>query len=594
MGPNDSWSEEELRKFFDLLKKYHQKFDVIAQHLPGRTPSSIQLLYEQHKTVLSLNITVDVFLACIADKSQSSHKQSVDVHVEGIKSPSRTKKKRDIDEANFHGSPKTPIAKRKKDSFSLIEIGNENRSPNEDDHLTEIAAELLTLKESGRDTPKNDVKNYMYINDYKEKESKPVLLKLDFSKQIQENLTKVLSNEKFRKWCTYEWFYPDMDQLWYGENEFQGCLNAILQHNKKTGTRKEWNCIRSMMGPPRRLSKAFLDSERNKLKKHRMNTRLCRENKATLDRDYRFTQKKAIETIINPGEKCLFLANNFEVNVGTVKQRCLSVYEVEYEDMRGEKKLVKVDDDLIMSFNNTAKSNRKLEVASPNRVLITPYKKKRTTEDMVGSKLIFNDDQERIYTEDDKHLIISMTQLLKDKTHLISVLRHMHDQAAEMKENGTEYPEDFRKEYASIILALDSLNNSISDIMEKNSKRQEEIENLYPQLKQSHMPYNWYSEMNNDCTSISNTIMNAINIEEQDKENLQAALMMIQNCISLCVHIIQCKELSISFEQMSVALDAAIAQIKPLFENNQMLYHKIDDCIKIIKRELLQPESLNK
>ncbi|CAM6123269.1 unnamed protein product [Calypogeia fissa] len=78
---------------------------------------------------------------------------------------------------------------------------------------------------------------------------------------------------KVRRWCMYEWFYSAIDLPWFAHNEFVEYLNhAGLGHVPRL-TRVEWGVIRSSLGKPRRLSKSFLQEEREKLAKYRENVR---------------------------------------------------------------------------------------------------------------------------------------------------------------------------------------------------------------------------------------------------------------------------------------------------------------------------------
>lgn len=81
---------------------------------------------------------------------------------------------------------------------------------------------------------------------------------------------------KAGRWAVYEWFYSDIDRVYFQVNEFQDCLNELGLSKIRKLTRVEWAHIRSAMGKPRRLSKAFLKQERSKLNNTRTNVRLMR------------------------------------------------------------------------------------------------------------------------------------------------------------------------------------------------------------------------------------------------------------------------------------------------------------------------------
>lgn len=78
---------------------------------------------------------------------------------------------------------------------------------------------------------------------------------------------------KVRRWCMCEWFYSAIDLPWFARNEFVKYLNhAGLGHVPRL-TRIEWGVIRGSLGKPRRLSKRFLQEEREKLETYRESVR---------------------------------------------------------------------------------------------------------------------------------------------------------------------------------------------------------------------------------------------------------------------------------------------------------------------------------
>jgi len=80
---------------------------------------------------------------------------------------------------------------------------------------------------------------------------------------------KSLRNKKFRKFCRHEWFTSALDRLYFSQNEFMECLYESGFGQITKLTRQEWSHIRSVMGRPRRLSRAFLKEEREKLNRYR-------------------------------------------------------------------------------------------------------------------------------------------------------------------------------------------------------------------------------------------------------------------------------------------------------------------------------------
>lgn len=638
-SPNHhEWTKLELTNFFTLFKKYPYQFDIISQNLPGITPVQVKSLYMDHKTLLSLdNISLEIFLASYADKSSSSIYQptvkngggdliniSMDQHISSVGSNDNSSIN------NIQNSPKTPLSKR-----SLLNgRRNEERSPVDDDSIYEVASELLHLKNTP--TPLTNKKfssnpapsisplkssfsqtnaSSEVLTPNKKSQSSSSSSRPNNASILKKRLEKMLGNEKFRKWCIYEWFYSDIDQTWFNTNEFQGCLNAIMHHKeKKVATRKEWSCIRAMIGKPRRMSKAFLDAERQKLVNHRINIRLSREGKPTIGGgiDSEKFAKLSKSTIIEPGEKCLFISKDFEVLIGKVLSRSPEYhYEIEYTDSNGHINVVNVLDENVMSYGRDDDKNmnkkRNFEVATPNRVVITPYKRpKRSSNDSPLNRSLRENINNSIpiINEDDIACLNRFEALLNEKKNLLNELKSMNDEAELIKSSGEkQLSERFRHQYASTIINLDKKNEEIEkclNTIKSKINNHVQVELFTQENDGSVYFYNWYMEMMKQCNTIAKNIVSSAKINnnndennnnnnnndkiEQEKANV---FQMVTNAISLCVHFIQCKELNLSEDEVSVALDAAATVLRPLYEDNLELYKKILNQMKLLKEELL-------
>lgn len=82
--------------------------------------------------------------------------------------------------------------------------------------------------------------------------------------------------EALRRFATYEWFYPNIDQDWFQHSDFLSMLHSLHLGRMETGTRAQWNLVRRAFGTPRRMSKTFFHEERDKLEQHRSYVRLLR------------------------------------------------------------------------------------------------------------------------------------------------------------------------------------------------------------------------------------------------------------------------------------------------------------------------------
>ncbi|XP_010931795.1 protein ALWAYS EARLY 3 isoform X3 [Elaeis guineensis] len=90
---------------------------------------------------------------------------------------------------------------------------------------------------------------------------------------LKEKLSHCLSSRMLRRWCMFEWFYSAIDYPWFAKSEFVEYLNHVRLGHVPRLTRIEWGVIRSSLGKPRRLSKQFLQEEREKLEQYRESVR---------------------------------------------------------------------------------------------------------------------------------------------------------------------------------------------------------------------------------------------------------------------------------------------------------------------------------
>uniref|UniRef100_M8BB98 Uncharacterized protein n=1 Tax=Aegilops tauschii TaxID=37682 RepID=M8BB98_AEGTA len=89
----------------------------------------------------------------------------------------------------------------------------------------------------------------------------------------KDKLSHCLSSRFLRRWCMSEWFYSAIDYPWFAKSEFVEYLNHVKLGHVPRLTRVEWGVIRSSLGKPRRLSKQFLQEEREKLSQYRESVR---------------------------------------------------------------------------------------------------------------------------------------------------------------------------------------------------------------------------------------------------------------------------------------------------------------------------------
>ncbi|XP_038890830.1 protein ALWAYS EARLY 3 isoform X3 [Benincasa hispida] len=95
----------------------------------------------------------------------------------------------------------------------------------------------------------------------------------DRSHDLKERHSNCLSWHKLRRWCVFEWFYSAIDFPWFAKCEFVEYLNHVGLGHIPRLTRVEWGVIRSSLGRPRRFSGQFLKEEKQKLNQYRESVR---------------------------------------------------------------------------------------------------------------------------------------------------------------------------------------------------------------------------------------------------------------------------------------------------------------------------------
>jgi hypothetical protein len=80
-------------------------------------------------------------------------------------------------------------------------------------------------------------------------------------------------------WAACEWHLAPVDAAFFAHNEFVDCLVSSGIRLPARLTRPEWSVIRSKLGRPRRLSRAFLTEERQRLERTRQNVRALAANR---------------------------------------------------------------------------------------------------------------------------------------------------------------------------------------------------------------------------------------------------------------------------------------------------------------------------
>ncbi|KAJ3436614.1 lin-9 [Anaeramoeba flamelloides] len=144
-----------------------------------------------------------------------------------------------------------------------------------------------------------------------------------------------------RKYCVFEWFYSDVDAIYFAKNDFKTYLKKQNKFpNGLALSRFEWSKLRTGLGKPRRFSSNFISEEHRKLNIYR---KLFRKLATT----------KNGEHLLIPNGSYVVVNLQGEIYPGVVKKHRIVnnkiSYLVSFEDSNMSNKFVK--DTKIMSMS---------------------------------------------------------------------------------------------------------------------------------------------------------------------------------------------------------------------------------------------------
>jgi hypothetical protein len=112
----------------------------------------------------------------------------------------------------------------------------------------------------------------------------------DNNNNNNNNNKKQNVSQNVKRWCLFEHFYSSIDLNYFADNEFVSCLKLIGFNHINTTFKSQWTKIRREMGKqigqPRRLSKHFLKTERDKLEVYRQTMRLSHSGRSFQEDEY--------------------------------------------------------------------------------------------------------------------------------------------------------------------------------------------------------------------------------------------------------------------------------------------------------------------
>lgn len=173
-----------------------------------------------------------------------------------------------------------PVRNRKRNR--LIYNEDEETSFGPQNRFTLYTSPIITSKQQ-KALMNNSNRQDETVPSYKNKFNKNI------GTSLANSLKTLLKLPKASNWVNHEWFYGNIDQvLFLDENEFNICLrDSFPQLKTRYLTRLEWSQIRRLMGKPRRCSASFFEEERATLNSKRSKIRFLQQSKVNDLRPYK-------------------------------------------------------------------------------------------------------------------------------------------------------------------------------------------------------------------------------------------------------------------------------------------------------------------
>ncbi|XP_038890846.1 protein ALWAYS EARLY 3 isoform X5 [Benincasa hispida] len=295
----------------------------------------------------------------------------------------------------------------------------------------------------------------------------------DRSHDLKERHSNCLSWHKLRRWCVFEWFYSAIDFPWFAKCEFVEYLNHVGLGHIPRLTRVEWGVIRSSLGRPRRFSGQFLKEEKQKLNQYRESVR---KHYAELRAGTREGLPTDLARPLSVGQRVIAIhPKTREIHDGSVLTVDYSRCRVQFD--RPELGVEFVMDIECMPLNpvenmpaNLSRHGVTLDkiFGNLNEVKINGLLKEAKIEDYIKSTS--NDKLEStegsVYISPSTHHINKLIKQAKEV--VVSELKRLNDEVLENQINGDNLlkdSENFKKQYAAVLLQLNEVNEQVSSAL---------------------------------------------------------------------------------------------------------------------------------
>lgn len=289
---------------------------------------------------------------------------------------------------------------------------------------------------------------------------------------------------KAHRFCYYEFFYSDIDRHIFGTpNEFQQLMRKHYPHLEANNlTRAEWRKIRSSFGKPRIFSPAFVAQERMELARKREKIRILQANSMG-DISFMEGLPNNIPKLIPPGTKVTArLRTPYDgVFNGTVENyipECRS-YVVVFERLGGDSRLIpdievfSSEPKLPMIKVNSITKDYRVAFQDASFYLASPNAKspRKHRDPLLGGESAHKSSVKKEgnatniggYPVKYLELIVRTKKTLSAKQMKLLRLQNITSEAQIYKSYDNPLPDEFKKRYAMLLVAIDKLNRDLEE-----------------------------------------------------------------------------------------------------------------------------------
>eukprot|EP01122_Echinamoeba_exundans_P012726 TRINITY_DN5407_c0_g1_i1.p1 TRINITY_DN5407_c0_g1~~TRINITY_DN5407_c0_g1_i1.p1 ORF type:complete len:849 (+),score=173.72 TRINITY_DN5407_c0_g1_i1:89-2635(+) len=209
------------------------------------------------------------------------------------------------------------------------------------------------------------------------------------------------------------------------------------------------------------------------------------------------------------------------------------------------------------------------------------------------------------YSHEDVAAASRVFTLLNAKEIILQDLKMINDDVDRLMSPDVDaedsIPDEYKRAYTWLAIKLSYVNKKLESELESLHDRQESVESVQPflssqammELSSQHKPNlsgglysNWYLEMGRACRRQVQQILEPVqhsqlqpSASNTEQQIVSDAKKLATNAANMIIHVTSCRNLPLSTEQVALALDAALSQLKPKYAQNRALYAQLRDLV---------------